>query len=803
MWCGSCGAHVVGDEDPADPDDGDDAAVTAPGPSSRWVALAAAVALVGAVAAVGLLRSSPPEPLLGRVGTRTGVTADGMPPAGLEVVWEHDLGEHNGAFPINGPAIVADGDRLRVGGVVLDRSTGRLVRASPTAVVAERLRHATLTGDELVVSSTLTGQVRSRTRLDGERPEGRCCRPVVQAGDGWLLSSDRESVLVADDGTEVTRVGAVPMDFMDSADADAAAVPLRGPPLGPEARLVLVDPFEGGVIHEVDDGRARVAQVVGEVALLASPATGPLAENRVNDWTLELLDATSGVEMSRYVIASEQAPQLLGFTHDGRVVIGVRLGSEVQLHTAARGGLTLQTAVQVPETQHARGVLMPSTVRATVGIDDGVLVTIDGDEVRAEEIDGAVRWRRDLGDARRLAVGDGYVALGDGPDSAGGTVRVLDLADGTSVATFPDEIDSRLLSGDGRQPLSVVDGHVGLGDGSRVSPGNALPVGSSVWLELRTGARVAAGELLEPLVGDALDEPTTDEWWLHGLLDDGTPLVTSGLQDSRVRVVQPGRGSTTVEVPSPGPSDGYAELTGVSADAVAVSEHVFDDGDGARHTMHLLGLRDGHVTTEVGLLGGLLAGDLLLATDLHGAPGRGGNLVAIDATTGRRRWSTAWARGEVRDRARFDDSLLVAGDAFGVTAVRLEDGGTAWDHVADEELAQPLVLAGSSVLVATTTGEVVALARESGAELWRSAVGTPVASLAGAGEGVVVGTFDGHVIVLDGTGREVQRIGLVDRRPVGAVAALGETVVATTGSRVVGLRADGRLAPPPGEVLVP
>ena len=187
MWCGSCGARVVNDGDSAEDVEQraeESGSGRVGGRVMRWGAVGAGLLVVAMIALGALLRSPPPEPLLGRVGSWTGVTATGLPPTGLEPVWQRSLDPPGSDFPRGGPGIVAGDDLVRVGGVVLDRATGELVGASRVAASSRGRLEGRMIGGDLLVVDTLTGQVRSRQAV--ARPDGGVL-PVGRLGRVGLV----------------------------------------------------------------------------------------------------------------------------------------------------------------------------------------------------------------------------------------------------------------------------------------------------------------------------------------------------------------------------------------------------------------------------------------------------------------------------------------------------------------------------------------------------------------------------------------------------------------------------------------
>jgi outer membrane protein assembly factor BamB len=94
-----------------------------------------------------------------------------------------------------------------------------------------------------------------------------------------------------------------------------------------------------------------------------------------------------------------------------------------------------------------------------------------------------------------------------------------------------------------------------------------------------------------------------------------------------------------------------------------------------------------------------------------------------------------------------DTRYLYAADATGrVTAFDLASGKSAWQVQTQPRLAAGVGLSDSAALVGTLDGEVVAVSRDSGSVLWRTAVSSEVlTSPSGDAEMVVVRSGDGRL----------------------------------------------------------
>jgi hypothetical protein len=420
-------------------------------------------------------------------------------------------------------------------------------------------------------------------------------------------------------------------------------------------------------------------------------------------------------------------------------------------------------------------------------VDGDVVVVLRDGEAVATGLDGTVRWRAGSG-AEELAAGDGYVAL-LGPT----TVRVVHSGDGATVASLPRSA----LFAQGPTLLGVVDGSVGIALGG--SPQSSTQLGSTTWLDLGDGEQ----DPIDELFASSREEPPRTamvNWLFHGTtspVDDGdvtvggVPVVTSsdGRSSLRVRDAEGELRSVTLPTPDPtGPVADLGEVTGAAPGRLAVTQYRFSDENDHDVVTHLLDIEDGSRRTITGWAGMLLTDRFLLAAEQ--GPGVEEPRVAVfDPATGEQRWVAS--RPELFGRPRHDASLLVAADVLGATTLLLDDGTVPWRHVGSSVLAdlRP-VLGARRVLLATAGGEVVALDRADGGELWRTDVGAPITAITGAGQDTLVGTREGLVVHLGADGRERQRIA-VATSPVVDVAALGTTTVAVTDDAVIGLRVDG------------
>lgn len=826
VWCGSCGAAVATARDPDEArpvespelQDGAGADVGRIPPWHRLVRLVAVAALLAIVVAV-LRPTPPPEPLLGRVGALAGLSATGPPPDGLRVAWEaaRPPGVTTGDLWDRG--VVAAEGRVRVGDVVLDIGSGRVVRqaASDPGPTRHRVEH---TGGELVVVDTLTGGVTQRSPL--QAPPGAHLVARARSGDVTLLSdgehglrvedgdwvADRyeagRTLLVRDDGEVLAELRGTLADS-DRAVGDPASFPVRGA----DGRVQLVTAATGEVVGELTapPGDLLVVDVVGDLALAATTSHQLPGPETGVPWVVDLVDARSGEVRRQLVMQSAEPPRLLGHLDDGTTVLSTRSGREVAVRGIdpdGRLGPIGQVTTGVPTVLDAPSA-QGSALLATVAVSGGVAVGLD---VRRGLLGfgrrGNVAWQADAPEGEVLVAGDGFVAAI--PHTQGSRIVVVDATDGRVAATISrGDADLRVVN----VPIAVLDGHVGMGR-PRSSGSPQVALGATTWLALGTGEPTPMHELFARHVGGGPGDVGAN-WTLHGVVasaSGGGPVITRRRSRSVVQVLAPGAeptgdaGFVTFELPGQ-PDDGVAayvaEVVGASATRVAVWRRGFEDPTDM--ATFVLEPASGTVATVPDAVGVALVGDLLLAVEVDDTleptallgidAGSGEQLWTLDEPTGGPLWSHDSDLLRTATPPRLDRDLLVAATGLAVEAVSLRDGRPRWSYASHVELSpRHLVLGPRHVVVTATDGEVVALDRDDGTLVWRTSLEAPVASITGAGEHTLVGTHDGLVIHLDGRGREVQRIA-VGNDPVLGVAALGGTVVAVVGDAVVGLRADG------------
>jgi outer membrane protein assembly factor BamB len=399
-----------------------------------------------------------------------------------------------------------------------------------------------------------------------------------------------------------------------------------------------------------------------------------------------------------------------------------------------------------------------------------------------------------------MRAGGGYVALFGNEDRR---IRLVRASDGEPVATVDPPEERWAAAAVVGLPIGAIGGYVGISRSANFGVRHQEPLSDTTWLDLRTGETATPEDVFAPFAGD--EEPVEPGWVFHGIVTneqgEPEPVFSRTQPQSSFELLEPGEGFRTYQLPTP-PTDGQP-ASGV-ASAGATTDRFAAWHEGVRNPADMativLDRTTGTTTTIEGLRGVALLDDLLLAetTDESKAA-----LIAVDPATGEERWrAEPHARNPDEDVLLVDEELVIDMGLARVTAMSTQNGTQRWTHASDTQLKGDALLGPRHVTVATTNGQLVALDRRDGAVAWRANIETPIASLTGAGDHVLVGTHDGLIVQLDGRGREVQRIA-AGTGAVHEVAALGETVVAIIDGRVIGLRDDGTGIIREDEVEVP
>lgn len=811
------------------------------------VAVAAVAALVtGAV----VTRPAPTgTPLLGRLDLAGGSTATAPPPDGLRVAWAHDVGDEvvgdHWYGPV-GPPVVR-GDRVLVDGRVVELATGVPVadlRSEPLwGAIGEQGVAAMLRGGRIVTADSVTGDVLHTAEVAGGVLEGIGLEGVAAArADGVSLFSSWPTdasgpggwLLLADDGTEVARGVGYPQSW--------SSLRAPGSPYVLVTELVPVSESDGDGLHdggmlegstlvlEAATGREalRLAEpeyhaavdVAGSTAMTVSwtgGTEGPVgAVARV--WDCAFVDLDGGRTLSTHELVSTDRPVLLGVAPDGAAVVGTRAADRVEvLLVDGEAEPAVLTSVGI-DLGRGREQAEPTIAAATAGVTGDVVVTLDSTTGRvvATGFDGVRRWAKDVGpEVEGLSVGDGHVAVTSRIDGTGSReVRVLRVEDGAAVVRTSSSTPLG-WGAQGAVPLAVIDGVLAVSGVPMRPPHDPAPLQHVDWFRLRdgreqpldevvrgwdragllgTGAVPGAGDTEGGSPGPTPSGPDDGELDTGALLGQHLLGVVAG-DDGRARPVvgrvTQGGGMDLLDhrgrlVPAAVTDTGasYSWLVGATANRVVLGR----ERGGGRAEVVVADRRDGRiVATLEGMYGIQVVGDVVLVMQVaDGRPDDG--MVAVDLMSGEPRWSA----GEPFQTwpLRADDRELLEVGAGVVGLRRIDDGALVWERDLGVLLGAHSVLTPGLVVVQTHAGEVVALDRDDGAEVWRTSAASLVTSMAAAGDHVLLGTWSGLVVHLDAAGQERQRVA-VGTSAVTAVAPLGDTVVAVVGQRVLALRTDG------------
>ena len=819
VWCGACGARAVplaatGSDAVVDVVVTDAAEPDRTGRRDRgpWLALGVLLVLIATTLTVASQRTAPPEPLLGLAGNGSNMTSTGLPPTGLRLAWSHDLTEEGWWFD-PGTFMVHDG-RARLAGRVLDIRSGRTLRTTDG-------RHGEMapvvlrwSGEDIVLVEQLTGAVVARHRVPAQVTEGRMW-PSARHGDVTFYAGGEGGLVIRDDGTVLAELAGWHEDWegWHSPSSDATAVVVRsgiGDHGGPNGDLRLVSLRDGSTLLErsADLDDVLLASVTGDRAVVSLQPDGMLDPGPEGDgprpWQSNLVDLTTGAVLLSWQNDGLAPPRIVGRTPDGGTLLTVEREDVAIVWEVTTDGERTEVARVERWNWDAYGDGSGNGLLGTAAItDDGLLVELlpDGD-VEARTLDGARVWRvaAEPG-TRALRVDGGVVALlptpsGDPRDIGRAAVHFLDASDGARLGSAELGPSLDIIEW-GPRPSALVGDSLAIGHVGRYR--GPAAVWDSRWVDVTSGALVRRADVFEPWA----DEDTRfggADVHLAGMVpgpDPGTsaPAVMAlrhggaAAAAEPVLVLESGR-FVPYALPdhdARGP-DSWLEPVGVTATTVAAWSENWQD-DGVALSTFLLDRATGEVRDVDRVTGLLLLDDLLVGLEREPGDWTGDAVVVgHDPATGARRWAGPTVPEQYHD-VLYDDEALVIGDAYGRTAVALDDGTTLWRYPADEVLRTGGVIGPRHVLLATTGGEVLALDRVTGEEVWRTDVGAPITSLTGAGEGAVVATLDEQVVVLDGRGREAQRIAL-DGFAHHAIA-LGPTLVVQYADRVVGYHPDG------------
>lgn len=158
-----------------------------------------------------------------------------------------------------------------------------------------------------------------------------------------------------------------------------------------------------------------------------------------------------------------------------------------------------------------------------------------------------------------------------------------------------------------------------------------------------------------------------------------------------------------------------------------------------------------------------------------------GNVVALDLVTGKPRWAVT-LKVEAHSSPALVGGLVIVGAEDGVHAYRQADGSQAWWAQATGIVGGAPAVVANRLIVANDTGTATALDVGTGSTVWTAPLPAgATTSLATDGSTVVLGTLDGNLVALnaaDGARRWIEDTG--DGSRIGSPAIADGVVYAPT-----------------------
>ena len=173
-------------------------------------------------------------------------------------------------------------------------------------------------------------------------------------------------------------------------------------------------------------------------------------------------------------------------------------------------------------------------------------------------------------------------------------------------------------------------------------------------------------------------------------------------------------------------------------------------------------------------------------------PLKGGELVAVGLDRGDVRWKVQLTTPFTPATG---DGFVFAAEEATVLAFQDESGAGVWRTPVGGPLAGPPAFDAGTVLISKSDGELVTLRAQDGAILWRRALGAPQAvPPSAAGDRLYAGLKDGRVLAIDRESGDEMWSYTVGDEVTGLLALDDQVIVGTTGNRVYSLRPEtGRL----------
>jgi outer membrane protein assembly factor BamB len=163
-------------------------------------------------------------------------------------------------------------------------------------------------------------------------------------------------------------------------------------------------------------------------------------------------------------------------------------------------------------------------------------------------------------------------------------------------------------------------------------------------------------------------------------------------------------------------------------------------------------------------------------------PLKGGQLVAVDLSTG----AVAWTRELATTfTPATGDGLVFAATDGAVTAFEQRRGEQAWSTPIGGAIAAPLYWDSGSLLLSTSSGDLMSLDAQDGRVRWRQPLGSRITvAPAPAGDRVFVALDDGRLASLDLAGGAIIWTVVLNEPVTGLLALSDQLIVGTRANRL-------------------
>lgn len=169
------------------------------------------------------------------------------------------------------------------------------------------------------------------------------------------------------------------------------------------------------------------------------------------------------------------------------------------------------------------------------------------------------------------------------------------------------------------------------------------------------------------------------------------------------------------------------------------------------------------------------------------------SIYALDKVTGKLRWKARVppgkfeALGVATDIQSLDGRVYATSLADEVMCLRLKDGGLIWSHTSDYRQREWIrngtpAIAGAVIVFGGLDGTAYALRRGDGKLLWKKHLGESIQTSACVVEGgVVLGTTDGKLHLLDAKTGMIKKQLNLNKKPSGPIVEAGGTLLVCAG----------------------